>query len=352
MNFYFRATNVGLFRRLSGLKRLVSQFPSRLVSSRKLPELSKYVRDSSITKVDVDSAMRLIRKLVPRKSEASPRRNAIIIPANITKILTASLEDSLDRLPPEDLRAVAAVGGSDEYLLYKVARSIEKRVFEFTPTQLTDILTVFSERDACDESLIQSSLAHILSPGQSLPYSLLISLNYSLAKLNIRHMDLIDRICVEAGTARNLPCKEICRALVSFARLGLIDRPETTNSLWNSLTLKSLEYLNQEELHELMLAALILPHTVPAITLMPSMVSRTNKLRKHQNRLRILQECVRYGLVPYVVESGPKRGSWTPGGSLSSGLHMEVCNTLDDVLGRKYQTETAVGEFNVDILID
>lgn len=101
-----------------------------------------------------------------------------------------------------------------------------------------------------------------------------------------------------------------------------------------------------------MLAALILPHSVPAITLIPSMITRTNKLRKHQNRLRILHECVRFGLVPYVIESSPKRGSSTPGGSLSSGLHMEVCNTLDDVLGRKYQTESTVGEFNVDILID
>lgn len=243
----------------------------------------------------------------------------------------------------------------DEYIMFKLARTITARVREFTGEQLLDIARVYSKRELQDEVLFHAIVEAILSPHQY-TFANLIDLNRSLSRINIKNENLCHLIASRVKRLRNPSVRDMIACIVSFADLDF--HHEIVVDMWKFITSKQnvSKYISKDDQYGLLFAATHVPHKV-ACGIVEEIIRNASSKNRIRKRIDLINRCISLGLLTPNFDGilcssskEPARRDKSASCAVSSGLHLEVCNTLRRINVR-YSNELDLGPFIVDILV-
>ena len=336
---------------------------TRWMSAASLSVLQEDLRVAGIERISHNEAIELMQHTLSLKRKNDPKFRGKI-PIEVTRLVSSSVVDHVQSLSPSDLTTlVVGIGDSDkcvdEFLMYRIARTSEKRLHEFAVSDLVRMAGVYSKRDLEDEKLL-IGIADILCESVS-PMSQKVSLMRSLSALRIHHEGLI-RATIESieGLSR-IHEKDAISLLISFAELDT-HCPELTGRLWEAVDKHKLNISHDDE-YGLVFAAMWLPTNSEVVDRIVKHAKSENRIRK---RIQLFADAIQVGMIqrspvegvtpssrPNQVRSKP-RNSYTRNdndGSISSGLHYEVANVLKS-MKLNPQLEVPVSSFIIDTVIE
>lgn len=324
----------------------------RLIAASNLPEFEGLLADLAKTKLNVQSALGLMRRCIELKRVGDAKYRGRI-PYKLVRMISDVTVEHLEEMNQDDI-VTLVIGASDsnksmdEYLLYRIARCIIPRIALFSVDQLITVGSAFCKRELVDLELLESITSHlsIISPDPSL--GKLIHLLRSLSQVRLKPSDLVGRI-FDRATKERLLGKDAISLLIAMAELD-IEAPELSNNLWLIVEKHKLIFSHDDE-YGLVFAYMRMNGSREVINRIVERASRENRISK---RIKLLSDCASVGIVP--------AGSPLPGfrrdakskdqihPSVSSGLHLEVTNVLE-AMGYSPVLEVPAGSFILDTVL-
>jgi hypothetical protein len=327
---------------------------TKLSGVESLSSLNEYALSLAPT-TDISTALALASKALALKKRADSKLRGRI-PCSIIDRVSASALPHLSGLSTGDLTIlVSCVGDNeksmDDFLMYKLARTIAPRLTEFTSKQLSEIAFVFAKQDLDDEELLRGIGRQVAGDPEG-RISILTSVFKSLSRMRIREEPLISRLQEVVKDTPRIWEKDAISLLIGFSELDIHD-PELVGRLW-SIVSESNQPISQDDEYFLLASYLWCPVSTPLIQKMINRAKSENRIKK---RIQLLSDCIAYGLVPYHQIRGlpPKSGLRSPkrakeNWSVSSGLHLEVANALESI-GVKAALEAPASSFIIDAVV-
>ena len=304
-----------------------------------------------------EEAAFVLKQCIALKKVNDPKSRGLI-PKEVLETVADSIIRNVDSLSPESVvDTVAAVGDSsrtmDEYIMFKLARTVSARVGEFTLTQLLEIARVYSKRDIRDEEMFDHIISSILSQNSSLSFSQLVDFNRSLSRIAMKNTQLCDLIASQYTVQRRLSVRDVISCLIAFADLDfnhmVVDR------MWAYISSRDnvCKYTSNDDQYGLLFAAIRYP-SVASYTIVESILKNASGKNRIRKRIDLLGRCISVGMLDSKFEQllpgSPTSSKKSESTAVSSGLHMEVCHTLRGMRTR-YTNELDLGPFIVDILV-
>ena len=305
----------------------------------------------------VDEAAFILKQCIVLKRINDPKSRGLI-PKEVLEAVSDSLIKNVGSLNPGSIvDTVMAVGDSsrtmDEYIMFKLARTISTRVDEFSSGQLLEIANIFSKRDIRDENMFEPIIQTILARSSTLSFSELVSFNRSLSRIAMRNDKLCNLIASEYTTQRRLSVRDVISCMISFADLDydhkIVDR------MWRFISSKDnvCKYTSNDDQYGLLFAAVRFP-TPASYRIVESILLNASGKNRIRKRIDLLGRCISTSMLDPKFEhllsklaQEPKKSEDT---AKSSSLHLEVCSALRRIRVR-YTNELDLGPFIVDILV-
>lgn len=318
----------------------LSEFQSLLVSAYKM-------RVSSAAAVD------LMKRCIELKNVNDVKYRGRI-PTEIVRIVSDATVDCLDQLN-EDSILTLVVGASDcnksvdEYLLYRIARSVLPRIESFSIDQLITIATAYCKRDLMDLELLDAITGHLASISPDPPIGKLIHLLRAVSQVRLKPEALIQVIITRSRKERLLG-KDAISLIIAMAELD-IEEPRLSSFLWSLVEKHKLIFSHDDE-YGLTFAYMRMKGSPTVITRIAERACRENRINK---RIQLLRDCTTAGIVAVdttlpQTRSGNKKEGSAPQNSMSSGLHLEVNNVLES-MGHFPVLEVPAGSFILDTVL-
>jgi hypothetical protein len=293
----------------------------------------------------------LMKKCISLKTFDDPKHRGRI-PRELVKLVSELVEPDISSLSGRDLEVlVLGLGDNnqwmDEYLLFRIARIIPSKISGFTSHQLITVLGVYCKRDLCDEQLFESILSAILQDASLTLTESIKCLRY-LSMVRVRSEELFDRIVGSPGLEK-LSSKDAIGLLSATCELDF-HSPILCASLWAKASEHKL-ILSHEEEFGLLFSVIYAPFRANIIKRVLERVMQENRL---QRRIKLVRDCLHFAIMPagtlqpsqLDVQEKPRRG-----GAISSGLHLEVLDTLQS-MGFKANSEIQCSSFMIDIVVE
>ena len=324
-----------------------------------LSELQRTVQHHS-SPITVDEAVFVVKQCILLKKANDPKSRGLIPREILTKVSDCILDNMRDLNCVSLVDLAVAVGDNnrcmDEYIMFKLAETISARAHEFSVVQLLEIARVYSKRELQDEALFDAIAATILSSTPEPPFAHLVDLNRSLSRISIKKENLCQLIASRSKSLRNPSVRDVIGCIISFADLDYHN--DVVFDMWRLIDSKQnvSKYISKDDQYGLLFAATHVPSDV-SYRIVEEIVRNASAKNRIRKRIDLISRCTSLGfLTPKfdkllcssaVQDSLPKK---TAGCAVSSGLHLEVCNTLRNMRVR-YNNEFDLGPFIVDILV-
>ena len=206
----------------------------KLMGAPRLSDLQGVLKSVNTLNLTVESAVALMRKCIELKSVNDAKFRGRI-PREIVSIVSEAVVDHLDEMDSGSI-VTLVVGASDcnksadEYLLYRIARSLVPRISFFSTRELIGIVVAFCKRDLVDLELFEAVSTHlaIVNPGAPLPE--LIDMLRSFSRVSFKPQNILDLILKRVSTERILG-KDAISLLLAITELDVED-PILFDTLW------------------------------------------------------------------------------------------------------------------------
>ena len=324
---------------------------AKLMGAPRLSDLQGVLKSENTLNLTVESAVALMRKCIELKSVNDTKFRGRI-PREIVSIVSEAVVDHLDEMDSGSI-VTLVVGASDcnksadEYLLYRIARSLVPRISFFSTRELIGIVVAFCKRDLVDLELFEAVSTHlaIVNPGAPLPE--LIEMLRSFSRVSFKPQNIVDLIISRVSTERILG-KDAISLLVAITELDVED-PILLDTLWAKVEKHKL-ILSHDDEYGLIFAFLRSKGSATVVSRIVDRASRENRINK---RIQLLKDSISAGIVlcdihfPIVPERDTKKHISQ---AVSSGLHLEVINALNS-MGYQPVLEIPAGSFVLDTVI-
>ena len=334
-----------------------SETSSRLSRCTTLTQLRTEV-ENIIRPLEIEDAVLVLKRCIELKRVNDPKSRGLI-PKQVLEKVSDSIITGVDTLSPGAVAdTVLAIGDNsrcmDEYMMFKLARTISDRVEEFTLTQLLDISRVFSKRDIRDEAMFPRIIESVLARKSNLSFPNLVDFNRSLSRIAVKNTRLCNLIAAEYLIQRTVSVRDIISCLIAFADLDFDH--VVVDKMWDFIQSKDnvCKYTSNDDQYGLLFAALRFP-TSASYRIVDEIISNAWSKNRIRKRIDLFRRCVALGMLDdkfvnilLTPSNTPKISDDT---AASSSLHLEVCDTLRRMRGVRYTNEFDLGPFIVDILV-
>ena len=319
--------------------------------------------------LDPHTGVQLMQKALALKAANDPRVRGRISREFVNRISTAVLA-KLESLSADDLTTlVLGVCDNtkclDEFLMYKIAREVVRRITEFSTKQLVDIARSYCKQELEDEELLLAISNRIVSAAKTVTVSQLISVLRAFSLIHLREESLISKTIDSVLSSKKLWEKDAITLLTSMADLDIYHE-ELLNRLWQIFLNRKQQLSHDEEYNLVFVYILFSP--AGCCESVQSIVGRATAQHRIRKRLQLLSDCIHHGMVPDGQEikhlPSPSRISLRPRmkktsshffesespWSVSSGLHLEVASSLQS-MGLSVSLEVPASCFTIDTVL-
>ena len=334
--------------------------PSELEKCRTLSEVRQAISKFA-SPLKTDEAASLAKHCMYLKKRNDPKSRGLI-PNEVLRIVSESIGNDSSQVSCEAVRdIVCAVGDNnrsvDEYIMYKLARITSTRMPEFQVSEVLDIARIFSKRELKDEFMFNGMIEYMMHRIDTVSFSELVDFNRSLSRIGLMNAQICDAIASGIIHQRNISVREVVSCLIAFADLDY--QHESITFMWDFILSKEniTRYVSNDDQYGLLFAAITSPW-IPSSRLVNEIVRNASSKNRIQKRIDLLRRCIVLALSP--LSESLLTSSWRAPtitvrcpdeeAGVSSGLHLEVSNTLKDMRVR-YTNEFNLGPFIVDILV-
>lgn len=324
---------------------------SQLWLSRSFSELVEGYKAIDCPKADRGTSLQLLRHCIELKGTDDPKFRGRI-PREIVHTIVRGIEPHVERLGADDIvTLVTGLSGNndsvDEYLMFLIAKRVPSISASLGADCALWVLEVYCGKGICDQDSLSHLAQRLLDQSSGASIKHLIAALRALSLVRFRHQSLLSRI-VEGDDLDRIHSKDAVVLLGALSELDVSD-PEVISKLWHRVWKHKLIFSHQEEFG-ILSAFLMTPHRCDIVNRTLAKISSEKRM---QRRLGLLRDCVAAGIIQQDAVDLPFQRSKSrknPGMNMSSGLHLEVVNTLES-MGIISKLEVPSSSFILDIVI-